>query len=98
MSSLTRPRCGPCSVTRTWHGNQIALRFTGDLPPAAPYLVEAKDADRRIRVYVPLFQVAEPGDIQFTDDEILKMSVKGEALKDENGVLYYLVTDDGATV
>lgn len=80
------------------HGNLVAVRFKGELPPVAPYFIEAKDGKQRIRVYVPNFQVTDQGDFAFDDNSTIDMDVKGEAYPDEDGVLFYIFTDDGATV
>lgn len=74
-------------------GEQWALKFTGELPNVAPYVFEAKDATRKVRVVIPKMQIADVPEITLDDNTTLDLSVKAEAYPDVDGVLMYVYID-----
>lgn len=81
----------------TDHGDTVSLVFKGELPDAAPFIIDAKDGKARIRIVFPSLQITEPGQIVLSSTDTTKPALKGTAYPDADGVLFYLYTDNGAT-
>lgn len=83
-------------------GGTVTLTFKGDLPDPAPYVVEARDGDTRIRVLVPNLAIKDLPGWQFDNSEILDAPLKGVAypatVGAETDVLYKIwIEKDDAT-
>ena len=74
-------------------GETIALKFAGELPAAAPYVFEAKDDAKRIRVVIPQLQVSDVPEVTLDDNTTMDLPVKAKAYPDEDGVLMYVYID-----
>lgn len=74
-------------------GEKYALAFRGELPDPAPFVFEAKDRDKRVRVVVPMLQVNDIPEITLDDNTTLDLPIKGKAYPDEDGVLMFVYTD-----
>ena len=74
-------------------GEKIALAFKGELPDPAPYVFEAKDRDKRVRVVIPMLQVNDIPEITLDDNTTLDLPIKGKAYPDEDGALMYVYVD-----
>lgn len=78
-------------------GQEIAIRFNGELPEIAPYVVEARDGKKQIRAVVPAFQPNDIPEITFDDNATLDLPFKGKAFPDDDGTLFYVYINDGET-
>ncbi len=64
----------------------------GELP-RKPWVIEIKDGDARGRIVVPIGQIVERGDVNYTDEDAAGFEVTLKAFPDSTGVKAYIYWD-----
>jgi len=80
------------------HGKQMKVAVKGDVAPHLSWIFDMADGDAVIRILVPDGQVTETGDTPFGNSDAAVRDVTISAFPDEDGVLFYELTDDGIKV
>lgn len=76
-------------------GTQTLARLNGSEMPVKSWYFKIKDGNRRILIVVPLGQVTERGEINFTKTQAVMLPVVLSTYPDSAGNNVYIYTDDG---
>ena len=60
-------------------------------------VIQIKDGDSKIRIFVPIGQITTVGEITYSDEDVIGYQVTVEAFPDEDGNQAYKFIDDGKT-
>lgn len=90
---------GESSVTvteaTTTHGTQMRVAVKGQAAPHLSWIFDMADGDAVVKILVPDGQVSETDDTAFGNSDAAGRGVTITAFPDEDGVLFYELTDDG---
>lgn len=80
------------------HGNQLTMKFSGDVGPANALTINMKDEDRRVRLFAPSAQVTDCDDLTLVPSDVLTVALTLSLNADDNGHYLYFFFDDGQVV
>ena len=80
------------------HGNQLTMKFSGDVGPANALTINMKDEDRRVRIFAPSTQVTDCDDLTLVPSDVLIVALTLSLNADDSGHYLYFIFDDGQIV
>ena len=82
-------------AANTTHGNELAISIGAELPPMKSWTFSMKDGSRRVRIYLPIAQVTEIGDVTFVPSAGNSYPATVSCYPDSTGKSIYVFYDDG---
>ena len=79
------------------HGNQLVMKFSGNVGPANALTINMKDEDRRVRIFAPSAQVTDCDDLTLVPSDVLTVALTLSLNADDDGHYLYFFFDDGQT-
>lgn len=79
-------------------GTQHAVKVNSDTLPQQSFVFEMKDGNARIRIYLPVAQIIEVGDVTYNDSDVISYELTVEAFRsDALGANALKFINDGRT-
>ena len=83
------------TAANTTHGNELSIGIGAELPPMKSWAFSMKDGARRVRIYLPIAQVTEIGDVTFVPSAGNSYPATISCYPDSTGKSIYVFYDDG---